>query len=66
VIEWLHLLADIAGNESEEMAEKLKWCRFWNSRGGEGNNISLDLHNEHLNKALKTEVKRLGAPRPGW
>ena len=37
------------------------WGRFVNSRGGQGNNISADLHMEHLNRLLKEAISHLGA-----
>lgn len=41
-------------------AERLKWNRFINTRGGKGLNISLDLHKEHQNRLLKTMWRALG------
>lgn len=32
-----------------------------NKRGGKGNNIPINLHNEHMNRALKDAVLGLGA-----
>ena len=32
-----------------------------NTKGGMGNNVPVDLHNEHLNRALKTSVANIGA-----
>lgn len=43
------------------LAEQLKWSRFVNTRGLPGHNISCDLHNEHLNKAVKVAIEGLGA-----
>lgn len=43
-----------------KLAHSLTWNRFWNSRGGKGNNISLDLHLEHMNNFLKSFLKGLG------
>ncbi|KAK7945429.1 hypothetical protein WMY93_001157 [Mugilogobius chulae] len=42
------------------MAHSVMWNRFWNGRGGRGNNIALDLHLEHLNNYLKSFLKGLG------
>ena len=36
------------------------YYRFWNTRGGNGKNISLDLHLEHHNNFLKSFLKRTG------
>jgi len=41
-------------------AERLKWNRFINNKGGKGLNIPLDLHKEHQNKLLKTMWRALG------
>ncbi|CAL9685008.1 unnamed protein product [Knipowitschia caucasica] len=45
---------------SPRMAHSLKWNRFWNGRGGQGKNIPLDLHLEHMNNYLKSFLKGLG------
>lgn len=45
---------------SPQVAHSLKWNRFWNTRGGKGRNIPLDLHLEHLNGFLKSFLKGLG------
>ena len=37
-------------------AFEVKWSRFINSKGGMGNNVSCDLHMEHLNRACKTTI----------
>lgn len=42
------------------IAHSVKWNRFWNSSGGKGRNIPLDLHLEHLNGFLKFFLKGLG------
>lgn len=38
---------------SQRQAEQLKWCRFVNTKGRMGCNISCNLHIEHLNRRLK-------------
>lgn len=43
------------------LAEQLKWSRFVNTSGLPGHNISCDLHNEHLNRAVKVAIEGLGA-----
>ena len=43
------------------VAHKLKWGRFVNTHGGQGRNISCDLHNEHLIKLFKDTVCNMGA-----
>eukprot|EP00731_Ephydatia_muelleri_P034358 Em0056g17a len=42
-------------------AEQMLWGRFINSEGGQGRNISADLHMEHLNHIVKDAVGHLGA-----
>ncbi|XP_073728877.1 uncharacterized protein [Misgurnus anguillicaudatus] len=42
------------------MSHSMIWNRFWSSKGGNGNNIPLDLHLEHLNNFLKSFLKGLG------
>ena len=46
---------------SPRLAHSLKFNRFYNSRGGKGKNLSLDLHLEHLNNFLKSFLKGLGS-----
>ena len=43
------------------LACQLKWGRFVNTRGGEGNNTPCDLFNEHLNKLIKEIIQNMGA-----
>lgn len=40
-------------------AFRLIWSRFVNTKGKKGKNISLDLHQEHLNLFLKEQLKNL-------
>lgn len=42
-------------------AFEVKWSRFINTKGGMGNNVSCDLHMEHLNRACKTAISGVGA-----
>ena len=44
---------------SPRIAHSVKWNRFWNTRGGIGRNIPLDLHLEHLNGFLKSFLRGL-------
>ena len=37
----------------QHQAEQLKWCRFVNTKGRTGANVSCDLHLEDLNRRLK-------------
>lgn len=43
------------------LSYQLTWGRFINTRGGNGNNIPCDLHNEHLNKVFKEIFNNMGA-----
>ena len=45
----------------EFSAHQMKWNRFLNKHGGKGQNISLDVKMEQLNKMLKTLWRGLGA-----
>ena len=40
---------------------QLIWDRFVNTHGGMGHNLPCDLHNEHINKALKGAIRHMGA-----
>ena len=50
------LLAAVNATATPHVAAQITWSRVLNIRGGPGNNIPVDLHNEHLNHALKTVV----------
>ena len=43
-----------------QLAEQLKWSRFINVHGRPGQNISCDLHMEHLNRIAKVSIGGLG------
>jgi hypothetical protein len=45
------------------LAEQLIWSRFVNTRGVQGHNIPIDLHQEHLNRLCKTTTSSLGPNR---
>ncbi|XP_065109308.1 uncharacterized protein [Paramisgurnus dabryanus] len=46
------LTVQVSATLSPQVAHDVTWNRFWNSRGGKGKNIPLDLHLEHLNNYL--------------
>ena len=46
---------------SPRKAAQLKWCRFINTKGRIGRNISCDLHLEHLNRRLKGLITGIGS-----
>ncbi len=60
-MEAFHLLIQYHIVLPPRLAEGVKWSRFVNTRGLPGNNISCDLHMEHMNKLVKTSIKGLGA-----
>ena len=43
------------------LAEQIKWSRTVNINGGQSRNIPVDLHNEHLNRALQDTLSGLGS-----
>ena len=46
---------------SPREAERLKWNRTVNNQGGYGNNVAMDVAQEHDNHALKEIIRGLGA-----
>lgn len=60
-LEAFNLLAQVHIVSSPRMKKQLTWSRVVNTRGGAGNNIPVDLHNEHLNRKLKDIVSGVGA-----
>ena len=46
---------------SPNLAHQVTWHRFVNSKGGAGRNIPCDLHNEHVNKHLKSIIRNMGS-----
>ena len=57
------LQAAVSATATPPLAVHITWSRTVNTRGGLGNNIHVpvDLHNGHLNHALKTAVAGMGA-----
>lgn len=51
------MLTGMAGFYSQKIRQEMKWNRTVNIRGGEGNNIPMDLANEFLNKDFKNNLK---------
>ena len=60
-IEALTLLTQYHITLAPNLAEQVKWSRFVNATGLPGHNISCDLHNEHLNRTVKTAIEGLGS-----
>lgn len=55
------LTVQLNATQSPRVAHSLTWNRFWNRRGGRGNNVPLDLHLEHLNNFLKSFLRNKGS-----
>ena len=58
--ESVNLVAQASSLLSESSAHRLKWCRFVNTKGTPGHNISCDLAMEHWNRAFKQHVQTAG------
>ena len=56
----LLLTVQLKATLSPQMAENVKWNRFFNGHTARGRNIPLDLHLEHLNNFLKSFLKGVG------
>jgi L1 cell adhesion molecule like protein len=59
--EALSLLTQVNFTLPPQLAAAVKWSRFINTSGLPGNNISCDLHIEHLNRTIKTSIQGLGS-----
>ena len=55
-VEAFNLPAQINATLTPQMSHMLVYNRTCNFQGGEGSNISLDLHNEHINRAFKDGI----------
>ena len=60
-IEAFNFIGQVNATLTPQMAHKLIWNRTCNVRGGEGNNIPLDLQNEHLNRTFKDDINTFQA-----
>ena len=58
--EALYLLSQYYYTLPPQLAGKMLWGRFINTHGRVGENISCDLHMEHLNRMCKNMVNHLG------
>ncbi|XP_056441576.1 uncharacterized protein LOC130379027 [Gadus chalcogrammus] len=54
------LTVQINATMSPRVKHDVTWNRFWNSSGGKGKNVPLDLHLEHLNNFLKSFLRNKG------
>ena len=59
-LEALRMQFQIQATLSPHLAHQLTWNRFINTHGGLGHNIPCDLHNEHLNKLVKSIITNQG------
>ena len=59
--EAVNLLAFVNATGTPRLASQVMWSRVVNTVGKKGRNIPVDLHNEHINQALKDAVCGLGA-----
>lgn len=55
------LTVQLNATQSPRVVHSLTWNRFWNRRGGRGNNVPLDIHLEHLNNFLKSFLRNKGS-----
>ena len=60
-LEALQLQFQMQATLSPHQAHQLMWNRFINTNGGLGHNIPCDLHNEHVNKLVKSIIKNQGS-----
>ena len=61
VKEAILLHAAVNATATPFVAAQMTWSRTVNTKGGQGKNIPVDLHNEYLNHVLKTAVSAVGA-----
>ena len=60
-VEAFNLLAHVYAVLAPRKSHQLVWNRTCNKRGGPGNNIPLDLQNEHLNREFKDDINTFRA-----
>lgn len=60
-VEAFNLLTQVKATLTPQMAHRLVWNRTCNPKGGEGKNVPLDLHNEHLNRVFKDDINTFRA-----
>lgn len=56
-----HLVTQVKALLSPRRAHQLVWNRTCNPKGGDGNNVELDLHQEHLNRVFKDDINTFRA-----
>ena len=57
----IYTALSVSPHTSTRLAEQVKWCRFINTQGLPGHNISCDLDLEHLNRVAKIAIDGLGS-----
>ena len=60
-LEALRLQLQVKVLLSPQLAHQVLWDRFVNTRGGLGNNIQMDLYNEHIVRLVKKIIRCMGA-----
>ena len=60
-LEALRLQLQVKALLSPQLAHQVQWNRFVNTRGGLGNNIQMDLYNEHIVRLVKKIIRCMGA-----
>ena len=59
-LEALRLQLQVKALLSPQLAHQVQWNRFVNTRGGLGNNIQMDLYNEHIVRLVKKIIRCMG------
>ena len=60
-LEAFNLLSLVYAVASPRLAHQMMWTQTVNTRGQKGHNVPIDLHIEHLNRALKGSIFGLSA-----
>ena len=60
-LEALRLQFQVNAVLSPNLAHQVKWHRFVNTHGGLGRNVPCDLHNEHVNRLIKSMIANMGS-----
>ena len=60
-LEAYHFLTQVMALQSPRQAHQLMWNRTCNPKASAGNNVELDLHQEHLNRVFKDDINTFRA-----
>jgi len=60
-VEALNLLLQVNYLLSSREAAQVKWCHTVNTTNLQGHNVSMDLHLEHLNRRLKSAIRKMSS-----